>query len=183
MEASSRVYDLFLSHRSPDKKDFCAFLKEALQRAGVHMFVDELDLVVGAPDAAWTTMRTALQGARYMLPVISEGFCNSRWCMDELALMMQSPAKVMPVFFYIPRDKDKLADLLLRYAARLDAHAHLAMHPAALHRCSHAWLSYLFGHCRGRLKDNSPDKLQQWAGALKDVTTKAGWRGELHATG
>ena len=114
MEPSDTAYDLFLSHRGPDKKDFCAFLKEALHRAGVRAFVDEFDLRVGAPDGAWTTMQTALQGARYVMPVLSEGFCDSRWCLDELVLMMQSPAKVMPVFGEVGADKDALVALLSR---------------------------------------------------------------------
>ena len=58
MEPSNRAYDLFLSHRGPDKKDFCAFLREAVHRAGVRVFVDEFDLEVGALDAAWTPCRT-----------------------------------------------------------------------------------------------------------------------------
>ena len=114
MEPFNTAYDLFLSHRGPDKKDFCAFLKEALHRAGVHAFVDESDLKVGDPDAAWTTMQAALRGARYVMPVISEGYCDSRWCLDELVLMMQSPAKVMPVFWDVGPDKDALAAMLSR---------------------------------------------------------------------
>ena len=79
--------------------------------------MDEFDLGVGAPEAAWTTMQNELQGARYVMPVISQGYVESRWCLDELVLMMQSPAKVMPVFFDVPPDKDVLADLLFRCAA------------------------------------------------------------------
>ena len=132
---SSRAYDLFLSHRGPDKKDFCAFLKEALHRAGVHAFVDELDLEVGAPERAWTTMQNELQGARYVMPIISEGYLDSRWCLDELVLMMLSPAKVMPVFLDVSPDKDELADLLIRCAALSAVHAHVGSafcspHPA-----------------------------------------------------
>ena len=114
IEPSSRAYDLFLSHRGPDKKDFCAFLKEALCRAGVHAFVDELDLEVGDPGTAWTSMQNALQGARYVMPVISQGYVNSCCCLEELVLMMQSPANVMPVFFDIGPNKDALVMMLSR---------------------------------------------------------------------
>ena len=123
MELSSRAHDIFLSHRGPDKKDFCAFLKEALYRAGVHAFVDELDLKVGNPNTAWSTMQTMLQGARYVMPVISQGYLESRWCLDELVLMMQSPASVMPVFYDIGPDKDALVMMLSR-CVYLPAYAH-----------------------------------------------------------
>ena len=33
------------------------------------------------------------------------------------------------------------------------------------------------------MKDSSPEKLQAWASALKEVTSITGWRGELYATG
>ena len=112
--ATSKTYDLFLSHRGPDKKDFCAFLREALHRAGVDAFVDEFDLEKGNPEAAWTTMQDALRGARYVMPVISQGYCESQWCLDELALMLQTPANVMPVFFDVSPSKDTLVDLLKR---------------------------------------------------------------------
>ena len=124
MEHSSKAYDIFLSHRGPEAKDFCAFLKESLDRAGVHAFVDELDLEVGAPETAWTTMQDTLQGARYTMPVISRGYMDSCWCLDELVLMMQSPAKVMPIFFGVGPSKDTLVDLLFRCAALLHLHTH-----------------------------------------------------------
>ena len=60
------------------------------------------------------TMQNTLQGARYVMPVLSEGFCDSRWCLDELVLMIQSPAKVMPVFYDVGPDKDALVALLSR---------------------------------------------------------------------
>ena len=129
MELSSRAFDLFLSHRGPDSKRFCGFLKEALYRAGVHAFVDGDDLRVG--DAAWSTMQSALQSAQYLLPVISEGYVNSRWCLDELVLMMHTPEKVISLFLNVRPDKDNLTDLLVRCAALPDMHAFLVVDPAA----------------------------------------------------
>ena len=121
MEASSRAYDLFLSHRGPDTKNFCAFLKEALYRAGVHAFVDELDLAVGSPETAWSTIQNTLQGARYVMPILSQGFFDSHWCLDELVLMMESPGKVMPIFLDAGPNKGTLLDALQRCAAALGA--------------------------------------------------------------
>ena len=80
----ARPYDVFLSHRGPDKKDFCAFLKEALHRAGVHAFVDEHDLEVGAPETAWTTMQKAarrpLRDASYSQGYVESAGAWTSWC-------------------------------------------------------------------------------------------------------
>ena len=132
MEPHGRAYDIFLSHRGPDKKDFCAFLKAALYRAGVHAFLDEPDLEVGAPETAWTTMTTKLQSALYVMPVISEGFVDSPWCLDELVLMMRSPEKVMPIFFDVGPSKDILLGMLSRCALPWDMHKN----QLGLHCCS-----------------------------------------------
>jgi hypothetical protein len=101
-QPACRDYDVFLSHRGPDSKDFCAFLREGLQRAGIHAFVDEHDLKPGV--AAWAVMQHALQHARLVLPVFSEGYADSPWCLDELVLMMKAPEKVLPVFFRVKPD-------------------------------------------------------------------------------
>ena len=68
-------------------------------------------------------MQNELQGARFVMPVISQGYVDSRYCLDELVLMMRSPEKVLPVYI-VPPDKDRLAELLLRCDAVLDMHAH-----------------------------------------------------------
>ena len=121
MQHASTTYDLFLSHRGPDTKDLCSFLKEALHRAAVHAFLDEHDLKVGDPNSepAWTSIRNALQGADLVMPIITEGFFDSPWCLDELVLMMQSPAKVMPVFLDFDPSKTIFVDLLAGCAAPL----------------------------------------------------------------
>lgn len=67
-----RPYDVFLSHRGPDvKRKLCAFLEEALNRAGVRTFVDHTDLSLGDP--AWATMQHALQTAELVMPIFSDG--------------------------------------------------------------------------------------------------------------
>ena len=95
---SPQTYDVFLSHRGPDvKRHFCAFLEEALKRAGVRAFVDESDLVMG--DDSWSTMQQKLETAELVLPVFSSGYVQSSWCLDELELMMRKPANVLPVYY------------------------------------------------------------------------------------
>ena len=61
-------------------------------------------------------MQHALQHARLALPVFSEGDARSRWCLDELVLMMKAPEKVTPVFFRVNPGLDVLKRGLPRYA-------------------------------------------------------------------
>ena len=89
--------------------------------------MDEFDLQAGEPETAWTTMQNALQHARFVMPVISQGYVDSRWCLDELVIMMASPANVMPVFYDITPDSDILIDTLLR-CAYLRQHACRVIH-------------------------------------------------------
>ena len=94
----ARPYDVFLSHRGPDvKRNLCAFLEEALNRAGVRTFVDQSDLKLGDP--AWDTMQHALQTAELVMPIFSNGYVGSSYCLDELELMMRKPAKVVPIYY------------------------------------------------------------------------------------
>ena len=37
--------------------------------------------------------------------------------------------------------------------------------------------------CRGKLKAKYPEKVEAWTTALKEVTSKTGWRGQLCAAG
>jgi hypothetical protein len=109
------VYDVFLSHRGPEvKKSFCAFLYEALERAGVRVFLDKIDLEIG--DRVWLTMKDALQNAHIKIPVRSKGYTESQWCLDELVIMMSEPEEVrqksvMPVFYGWGADLQGVEDI------------------------------------------------------------------------
>lgn len=109
------AYDVFLSYRGLDDRDFNASLFEALQRAGIHAFIADYNLKPG--DNAWATMQNALKGARYTVPILSQDYADSRWCLDELVLMMRAPEKVLPVFLDFDLSQDVPTARLARYAA------------------------------------------------------------------
>ena len=107
-------FDVLLSHRGPDvKRNFCAFLREALERAGIKAFVDDLDLQPG--NHAWGVMETVLRNARIVIPVLSEGYAQSKYCLDELVIMMDQPDNVIPVFFGVEPDLQAFIDSLPRW--------------------------------------------------------------------
>ena len=157
---------MFLSHRGPDvKRNFCAFLEEALKRAGVNTFVDQPSLQLG--DAAWDSMKHALETAELVMPVFSSGFVESSWCLDELELMMRKPENVLPIFYDAWPGMDKL---------RRDVHRF-----AGLQACMHAMrccmkilvlvasgASLPIDHILwvGRMHKNKPGRHAQWLDAL-----------------
>lgn len=101
MPRSLRVaYDVFLSHRGPDvKKHFAYFLDRDLKRAGVLPFLDEVALEPGVH--AWKSMEAALRGAKLVLVILSKTYMESKWCKEELSIMMEDElkGKVIPVFY------------------------------------------------------------------------------------
>ena len=100
----SQKWDVFISHRGADsstntniKKTFVSFLHARLEQAGITSFMDEKSLKPG--DSAWKLMRDAVRRCSIAIPVLTESYGNSEWCLEELALMFQAPGvAVMPLF-------------------------------------------------------------------------------------
>ena len=115
------THDVFISHRGADeltrtniKKTFVSFLHARLKQAGVTSFLDELSLQPG--DAAEQVMLDAVRQCKIAIPVLTEGYGNSEWCLRELAIMVEAPGVVvMPLFL----DEDGLAVLNKIRAASL----------------------------------------------------------------
>ena len=93
----SKRYDVFLSHRGDFKRGFASFLHARLDTNGITTFFDEFSLQPG--DSADAVMTEAVDSCRIGLPVLTESFGTSEWCLRELSIMMQNPAvTVMPIF-------------------------------------------------------------------------------------
>ena len=98
-----QVWDVFISHRGADKltktdikKTFVSFLHARLQQAGIRSFMDEDSLKPG--DEAWKTMMQAVRQCSIAIPVLSESYGNSVWCLRELTAMVETKRHVMPLF-------------------------------------------------------------------------------------
>ena len=79
--------------------------------------MDETDLNPG--DDAWPIMQSALSSAKIVLPTLSQGYADPRWCLDELVLMMSRPRRVMPVFYDVDSSLDRLMGRLPEYATQI----------------------------------------------------------------
>ncbi|KAH9288753.1 hypothetical protein KI387_032870 [Taxus chinensis] len=100
--ASPRLYDAFISHRGPDVKETLASeLFNSLQDSGYRAFLDSEEIQGG--DSIPTTLHNAICSSLVQIAIFSPGYAHSKWCLDELVLMLQqSEALFIPVFYGVP---------------------------------------------------------------------------------
>ncbi|KAH9288602.1 hypothetical protein KI387_032719, partial [Taxus chinensis] len=98
VDESRRLYDVFINHRGPDVKDTLATqLYISLQELGIRAFLDSKEKELG--DSFSSTIETAIRSAAVHIAIFSKNYAESPWCLVELVLMLQSKAKIVPVFY------------------------------------------------------------------------------------
>ncbi|XP_042520267.1 disease resistance protein L6-like isoform X2 [Macadamia integrifolia] len=102
--AVSSSYDVFLNFRGKDtRNNFTAFLNQALKNCGINVFMDTVGLSTG--DEIGPTLLRALQSSRISIVVLSENYAGSKWCLMELAQIVQcqrsNGQKVLPIFYHV----------------------------------------------------------------------------------
>jgi hypothetical protein len=97
-------FDVFLNHRGPDlKATFVAHLVEALRDRGLRPFLDRQALEVGNPNQE--SIYQALDMAKVHVAVVSKGYAESQYYLDELVAMKRSHKPVIPLFYDVkPND-------------------------------------------------------------------------------
>ncbi|XP_031387222.1 TMV resistance protein N-like [Punica granatum] len=95
-------YDVFLSFRREDtRKQFTDHLYHGLRGAGVNAFRDDNELLRGEDISS--TLIQAIRSSRISVIVFSENYANSRWCLEELAEIIDcrknTGQKVFPIFY------------------------------------------------------------------------------------
>jgi len=94
---SSRPCDVFINHRGIDtKRTIAGLLFQHLSRLGLKPFLDSKSLRPG--DGLFEKIDPAIQNCQVGLAVFSQRYCESYFCLHELALMRESKKKVVPVF-------------------------------------------------------------------------------------
>jgi len=93
---------VFLSFRGEDTRaSFTSHLYDSLQNAGIKVFRDDDSLQRGAVIS--TSINQAIQRSQIAVIVFSRNYADSRWCLDELAKIMESHRTigqvVLPVFY------------------------------------------------------------------------------------
>ena len=119
-------YDVFVSFRGKDTRyKFTDHLFAALDQSGIHTFKDNRKLERGKD--IWTELEKAIQKSRIAVIVFSKNYADSRWCLEELAKIMECKLNlqqiVLPVFYEVdPSDlrspKGSLEEAFVRHERR-----------------------------------------------------------------
>ncbi|KAI9385092.1 hypothetical protein POPTR_011G015050v4 [Populus trichocarpa] len=85
---SNYKYQVFLSFRGEDThKNLTDHLYKALVDAGIHTFRDDDEIQRG--ENIYFELQKAIQQSKISIIVFSKDYASSRWCLDELVMIME----------------------------------------------------------------------------------------------
>ncbi|KAL2495906.1 protein PHLOEM PROTEIN 2-LIKE A5-like [Forsythia ovata] len=96
--------DVFLNHRGIDtKRTVVSLLYDHLYRLKLRPFLDNKNMKPG--DKLFEKINDAIKGCKIGVLVFSPRYCESYFCLHELALMMETKKKIIPIFCDIKPSK------------------------------------------------------------------------------
>ncbi|CAI0393496.1 unnamed protein product [Linum tenue] len=105
-------YEVFLSFRGPDTRlDITDVLYHFLVRSKIRTFKLDEDRRVG--EDIWPSLVEAMKESKIHVPILSENYAHSKWCLKELAEMVECRKHdkghiILPIFYKVnPRDVRK----------------------------------------------------------------------------
>ncbi|XP_042988608.1 TMV resistance protein N-like [Carya illinoinensis] len=148
------IHDVFLNFHGEDtRKNFTDHLYTALEKKGIIAFKDDEKLERGKYISQ--ELLKAIRESMYAIPIISRNYASSRWCLTELAqiveCMRETSLTVLPVFYHV--DPSEVRNQTGAFAEAFARHA----------------------------EDPNIDteKMQMWRVALKEVGNISGWHSHL----
>lgn len=167
--APNSGYDVFISHRGPDtKKGFATDLyKRLLSHAGIRVFLDLPELQLGGRSDV--NIEAAIRSASVHVAILSEGYVESNWCLNELVQMLETRARIIPVFFNVKPSDFRWTQLEKgRYAEAVGTHkSTLGSDPSTIENWRQA-LSYV-SHTTGLLHVDKSDEGEQLRNLVEQV--------------
>ncbi|XP_039051113.1 TIR-only protein-like [Hibiscus syriacus] len=89
--------DIFINHRGIDtKKNIAGLLHDHLFRMGLRPFLDSRNMKPG--DRLFDEINPAIRNCKIGFAVFSPNYCDSYFCLHELALLMETKKRVIPIF-------------------------------------------------------------------------------------
>eukprot|EP01018_Ginkgo_biloba_P038190 Gb_26048 [translate_table: standard] len=147
-----KKYDVFLSFRGPDvRTTFVDHLYCSLTVAGIHTFIDSEELLKGKDIEK--SLKDAIDHSEILIPIFSPHYAESKWCLKELCLMCSSKSTIVPLFYNVEPSDVRYPEKG-PYAQAFQKHVTEDRH--------------------------SPDTVNGWKKALKEVSDLSGW--SLEAT-
>nr|WIL60006.1 nodulation protein [Melilotus officinalis] len=99
------TYDVFLSFRGEDvRHNFIGYLRDALLHRGINAFFDDKNLKIGEDISP--ALSKAIEESKISVIVFSEDYASSRWCLGELANIMECTKRnkkqiAFPIFYHV----------------------------------------------------------------------------------
>ncbi|XP_059639331.1 disease resistance protein L6-like [Cornus florida] len=95
-------YDVYLSFKGPDtRKTFTDFLYTDLEAFGVRIFRDDDEFRKG--EEIGLDFLKAITESKICIPIFSKNYASSKWCLGELAKMVEckrtSTQLILPIFY------------------------------------------------------------------------------------
>ncbi|CAK7327580.1 unnamed protein product [Dovyalis caffra] len=101
--------DVFINHRGIDtKRTVVTLLYDHLFRLNLHPFLDNKNMKPG--DKLFDNINSAIRKCKVGVAVFSPTYCESYFCLHELALFMESKKKVIPIFCDIKPSQLRVAN-------------------------------------------------------------------------
>ena len=140
-------YDVFLSFRGTDTRyNFTDHLYTALVQRGIKTFRDDDNLYRG--EEISVNLLQVIEESRSSIVIFSKTYADSRWCLEELAKIMECKRElgilVFPIFYHVdPSDVRKQSER--------------------------------FGESFAKYEEHRKDKVQRWRAALTEASNLSGW--------
>ncbi|GLJ33410.1 hypothetical protein SUGI_0672440 [Cryptomeria japonica] len=145
---SPLLVDVFINHRGPDVKETLAQnLYDSLLESKIRVFLDK-ELESGQKFTP--AIEKAIRSVSIHIAIFSEQYAKSPWCLDELVLMIETKATIIPIFYDV-----KPRDLRFRYVAET--------------------VLYRNAFCKYRNEGLYLEKLDGWTQALENVSFMKGY--------
>nr|GLL38408.1 protein VARIATION IN COMPOUND TRIGGERED ROOT growth response-like [Ipomoea trifida] len=101
--------DVFINHRGIDtKRGVASLLYDHLERFRVRCFLDNKNMKPG--DKLFDKIDGAIKDCKVGVAVFSPRYCDSYFCLHELALIMESKKKVIPIFCDVKPSQLRVVD-------------------------------------------------------------------------
>ncbi|XP_043687436.1 TIR-only protein-like [Telopea speciosissima] len=96
----ARSCGVFINHRSIDtKRSVAGLLYDYFLRLNLHPFLDSKNMKPG--DKLFEHIDSGIRSCKIGVAIFSPTYCNSYFCLHELALLMECKKKVVPIFFNV----------------------------------------------------------------------------------
>ncbi|KAK8664757.1 hypothetical protein V6N13_084533 [Hibiscus sabdariffa] len=110
--------DIFINHRGSDtKRTIAGLLHDHLFRLGLRPFLDSMNMKPG--DKLFGKIDPAIRRCRLGVAIFSPNYCDSYFCLHELALLMESKKRVIPIFCDVKPSQLQVVDYGTRSAEEL----------------------------------------------------------------